>query len=135
MHQVFLVHLDPQASLAFYCEGLGFEVREDVGGGAMRWLTLAPAGDAAISIVLSPPMADLGVTDHDRSTVLDLMSKGLWGRVTLVTGDLAGTFARLEATGAEVIREPAIRGTGVGECTFLDPARNVVRIVEMPHAV
>lgn len=132
VHQVFLVHLDPQQSLAFYCDGLGLEVRDDVGSGAMRWLTLGPAGPGP-TIVLSPPAADLGVTDEERRTVLDLMSKGLWGRVTVATDDLAATFARVEATGAEAIQEPAARATGVRDCAFLDPARNVVRIVEVPR--
>ncbi len=36
----------PDASLAFYRDALGFEVRNDVGQGKMRWITVGPAGQA-----------------------------------------------------------------------------------------
>ncbi|MCW2901842.1 MAG: Glyoxalase/bleomycin resistance protein/dioxygenase, partial [Streptosporangiaceae bacterium] len=43
IHASFLPHDDPDASLAFYCDTLGFEVRNDVGYGGMRWITAGPA--------------------------------------------------------------------------------------------
>ncbi len=36
IHAGFLPHTDPEASLAFYRDGLGFEVRLDVGQGLHR---------------------------------------------------------------------------------------------------
>ncbi len=42
IHSSFLPHDDPAASLAFYRDTLGFEVRNDVGSGTMRWITVGP---------------------------------------------------------------------------------------------
>jgi len=42
IHASFLPHTDPDASLAFYRDTLGFEVREDVGNGTMRWIPVGP---------------------------------------------------------------------------------------------
>jgi catechol 2,3-dioxygenase-like lactoylglutathione lyase family enzyme len=39
IHASFLPHDDPDASLAFYRDTLGLEVRGDVGQGKMRWIT------------------------------------------------------------------------------------------------
>ena len=65
IHASFLPHDDPEASLAFYRDTLGFEVRDDVGYGGMRWITVGPVGQPGTSIVLYPPFADPGVTDAE----------------------------------------------------------------------
>ena len=57
IHSSFLPHTDPEASLAFYRDVLGFEVRNDVGRGTMRWITVGPVGQPGTSIVLAPPAA------------------------------------------------------------------------------
>jgi catechol 2,3-dioxygenase-like lactoylglutathione lyase family enzyme len=124
----FLPHNDPDASLAFYRDILGFEVRNDVGYGEMRWITVGPAGQPGTSIVLYPPGADPGVTDDERRTILEMMAKGTYGIITLATDDLDGTFARLEATDAEVVQEPTEQPYGIRDCAFRDPAGNLIRI-------
>jgi hypothetical protein len=43
IYRTFLPHDDPDASLAFDRDTLGFEVRNDVGYGGMRWITVGPA--------------------------------------------------------------------------------------------
>ena len=53
IHASFLPHDDPEASLAFYRDTLGFEVRNDVGQGKMRWITVGPAGQPDTSILLA----------------------------------------------------------------------------------
>jgi catechol 2,3-dioxygenase-like lactoylglutathione lyase family enzyme len=58
IHWTFLPYDDPDASLAFYRDTLGFEVRNDVGYGGMRWITVGPADQPGTSIVLEPPAAD-----------------------------------------------------------------------------
>lgn len=40
IHSSFLPHDDPEESLGFYRDTLGFEVRLDVGNGKMRWVTV-----------------------------------------------------------------------------------------------
>src|SRR5207302_9981212 len=76
IHSTFLPHNDPDASLAFYRDTLDFEVRKEVGYGGMRWITVGPANQPDMSIVLSPPAAGPGLTDHERRTIVQMMAKG-----------------------------------------------------------
>ena len=131
IHSTFLPHADPDASLAFYRDILGFEVRADVGYGGMRWITVGPAGQPGTSIVLEPPYAGPGVTDEERRTIVGMMAKGTYARVILSTADLDAVFARLVARGAEVVQEPTEQPYGVRDCAFRDPAGNLVRINEL----
>jgi catechol 2,3-dioxygenase-like lactoylglutathione lyase family enzyme len=71
-----LPHDDPEASLAFYRDLLGFEVRNDVGYGGMRWITLGSPSQPDTSIVLYPPAASPGVTEDERRTIAEMMAKG-----------------------------------------------------------
>ncbi|MET7331766.1 VOC family protein [Nonomuraea sp. NPDC005650] len=128
IHQTFLPADDPEASLAFYRDILGFEVRNDVGGGAMRWITVGPAGRSGTSVVLHPPAADPGITDDERRTILEMMAKGTYASMILATSDLDGAFARMKAGGAEVIQEPTEQPWGVRDCAFRDPAGNMIRL-------
>jgi len=128
IHGTFLPHNDPDASLAFYRDLLGFEVRNDVGRGEMRWITVGPAGQPGTSIVLYPPAVDPGITDDERRTVLEMMAKGTYAIITLATDDLDGTFAKLEASDAEVVQEPTEQPYGIRDCAFRDPAGNLIRI-------
>ncbi len=130
IHYTFLPHTDPDESLAFYRDALGFEVRNDVGQGSMRWITVGPPGQPATSIVLTPPAVDPGITPEERRTVLEMMAKGTFGIVVLATPDLDGVFEKVAATGAEVVQEPADQPYGVRDCAFRDPAGNLVRVNE-----
>jgi catechol 2,3-dioxygenase-like lactoylglutathione lyase family enzyme len=131
IHATFLPHSDPDASLAFYRDILGFEVRDDVGYGGMRWITVGPAGQPDTAIVLQPPFADPGITDEERRTLEEMMAKGTYARVILATADLDGTFARVKDSGAEVAQEPIEQSYGVRDCAVRDPAGNLVRIQEL----
>jgi catechol 2,3-dioxygenase-like lactoylglutathione lyase family enzyme len=131
IHSSFLPHTDPEASLTFYRDTLGFEVRNDVGYQGMRWITVGPPGQPGTSIVLHPPAADPGITDEERRTILELMAKGSYSSVNLATADLDGAFERLEAGGAEVVQEPTEQPYGVRDCAFRDPAGNMIRIQEL----
>jgi catechol 2,3-dioxygenase-like lactoylglutathione lyase family enzyme len=131
IHSSFLPHDDPDASLAFYRDTLGFEVRNDVGYKGMRWITVGPAGQPDTSIVLHPPTAAPGMTDDERRTILELMAKGSFFGVNLASADLDETFAKLESGGAEVVQEPVEQPYGVRDCAFRDPAGNLLRIQEL----
>ena len=124
----FLPHTDPDASLAFYRDTLGFEVRGDVGRGTMRWITVGPAGQPDTSIVLTPPAADPGITEDERRTIAEMMAKGTYATVILATPDVDAAFDKIQATGAEVVQEPTDQPYGVRDCAFRDPAGNHVRI-------
>jgi catechol 2,3-dioxygenase-like lactoylglutathione lyase family enzyme len=128
----FLPHDDPDASVAFYRDTLGFEVRNDVGRDKMRWITVGPAGQPGTSIVLYPPGVDPGITDDERRTILEMMAKGTYGIITLATDDLDGTFGRLEASGADVVQEPTEQPYGIRDCAFRDPSGNLIRINQLP---
>ena len=131
IYSAFLPHDDPDASLAFYRDTLGFEVRNDVGYGGMRWITVGPGDRRGTSIVLHPPAADPGITDDERRTIAEMMAKGTYAIITLATDDLDGAFARLQAGGAEVVQEPTEQPYGVRDCAFRDPAGNLIRINEL----
>ena len=131
IHWTFLPHEDPDASLIFYRDTLGFEVRNDVGYGGMRWITVGPAEQPGTSIVLEPPAADPGVTDEERGTIAEMMAKGSYARIVLATADLDDTFERLQASGADVVQEPTEQPHGVRDCAFRDPAGNLIRINEL----
>jgi predicted enzyme related to lactoylglutathione lyase len=131
IHTSALPHDDPEASLAFYRDTLGFEVRQDVGTGKMRWITVGPPGQPGTSILLAPPAVDPGITDDERRTIAEMMAKGTYGWILLATTDLTGTFERVQASDAEVVQEPAEQPYGIRDCAFRDPAGNLVRIQEL----
>ncbi|MGW5972678.1 VOC family protein [Streptomyces sp. NPDC055186] len=132
IHASFLPHDDPDASLAFYRDALGFEVRSDVGHGGMRWITVGPVGRPDTSIVLTPPAADPGVTDEERRTIAEMMAKGTYAGLLLATDDLDAAFARLQsADSAEVVQEPTEQPYGVRDCAFRDPSGNLIRIQQL----
>ena len=130
IHASTLPHDDPDASLAFWRDALGFEVRTDVGNGRMRWIAVGPPGQPDTSILLAPPAVDPGITDDERRIVAEMMAKGTYGWILLATRDLDGTFERVQASGAEVVQEPMAQAYGVRDCAFRDPAGNLVRIQE-----
>jgi len=131
IHASFLPHDDPEASLAFYRDALGFEVRTDVGQGKMRWITVGPPGQPSTSILLAPPLTDPGVTDDERRVITEMMAKGTYGWILLATKDLDETFEHVQASDAEVVQEPTEQPYGIRDCAFRDPAGNLVRIQEL----
>ena len=131
IHSTFLPTDDHDASLAFYRDALGFEVRGDVGYGTMRWVTVGPPEQPQTSIVLHPPAADPGITDEERRTIAELMAKGSYAAIVLGSTNLEETFDRLQASGAEVVQEPADQPYGIRDCAFRDPAGNMVRINQL----
>ncbi|MDJ0343092.1 VOC family protein [Streptomyces sp. H10-C2] len=131
IHTSFLPHDDPDASLAFYLDALGFEVRSDVGQGKMRWITVGPVGEPGTSILLAPPAADHGITEDERRTIVEMMAKGTYGWILLAARDLDGTFEKVQARDAEVVQEPTEQPYGIRDCAFRDPAGNLVRIQEL----
>ena len=131
IHSTMLPHSDPDASLAFYRDALGFEVRGDVGQGTMRWITVGPSDQPDVSIVLAPPAADPGITDEERRTIAEMMAKGTYSWIMLATEDLDATFERVQAGDVEVVQEPTQQPYGMRDCAFRDPAGNMVRIQEV----
>ena len=131
VHASFLPHDDPEASLAFYRDVLGFEVRNQVEQGGMHWNTVGPPGQPGTSIVLQPPGADPGVTGDERRIIAEMMAKGTYAGILLATADLDAAFERVQSSGAEIVQEPADQPYGIRDCAVRDPAGNLLRIQQL----
>jgi uncharacterized glyoxalase superfamily protein PhnB len=131
IHSSMLPHNDAEASLAFYRDALGFEVRLDVEYGGLHWITVGPADQPDTSIVLYPPTATPGITEDEQRAIAEMMAKGTYASINLATTDLDGTFDRLQAGDVEVVQEPTDQPYGIRDCAFRDPAGNLIRIQEV----
>jgi len=134
IHSSFLPHLDPDASVAFYRDALGFEVRLDVGYEQMRWITVGPPNQPSTAIVLHPAGVGNDVSDQEREFLLALIAKGSYFGVNLASPNLDATFAAVEAAGADIVQEPIEQDYGVRDAAFRDPAGNLIRIQETKEA-
>jgi catechol 2,3-dioxygenase-like lactoylglutathione lyase family enzyme len=117
---------DPDASLAFYRDALGLELRNEVNQGGFRWLTLTPPSQPDIEIVLSEARAGRPPADGEALEVL--VTKGSLMGAIFRTSDLDTTFEKVRASGAEVMQEPTDQPWGVRDCAFRDPSGNMIRI-------
>ncbi len=131
IHAAMLPHDDPEASVAFYRDTLGFEVRNDVEYGGMHWITVGPPNQPGTSIVLYPLAATPGITDDERRTIAEMMAKGTFASINLATPDLGSAFERMQAGDAEVVQEPTDQPYGVRDCAVRDPSGNLVRVQEV----
>jgi catechol 2,3-dioxygenase-like lactoylglutathione lyase family enzyme len=124
---------DQDEALAFYTKTLGMEVRSDVTVpemGDFRWLTVGPAGQPDVSIVLmavpGPPMMD----EATRAQVLDLMGKGFAGTVFLTTDDVQASYEELKGRGVEFVDPPTPMLYGI-DSSFRDPSGNSFRLTQL----
>lgn len=132
IHTSFLPHTDPEASLAFYRDALGFEVRQDVGYEDMRWLTVGPPAQPEVNIVLYPPTADPGITEEEGKVITEMIAKGTFASIMLASRELDATFAALQGHQAvEVVQEPTDQDWASRDCAFRDPAGNMVRMQQV----
>ncbi|BDZ57994.1 MULTISPECIES: VOC family protein [Barrientosiimonas] len=125
----FLPHTDPEASIAFYRDLLGFEIRKDVGYQQMRWITVGPAGQPDTSIVLTPPTPDgMGITEDEAAMIAEMMAKGTYASLLLATADVDQTFEQVQAGDVEIVQEPTDQPYGIRDFAVRDPAGNLLRI-------
>ena len=127
LSQCFIAVDDHDKALAFYRDVLGLEVRNDVGFEGMRWVTVGSPAQPGVEIVLEPPAANPDASPADRQAVAELLAKGLLRGVIFSTDDCDALFARVRASGAEVLQEPMDQPYGVRDCAFRDPAGNMLR--------
>lgn len=109
---------------------LGFEVRNDVKFEGMRWVTVGPASQPDVTIVLEPPLADPNASQADKQAMAELLAKGMLRGVIFATDDCDATFERISAAGGEVQQEPMDMPYGVRDCAFRDPSGNLLRFVQ-----
>jgi len=124
---------DQEEALAFYTEKVGMEVRADVTlpeMGDFRWLTVGPADQEDVSIVLmaipGPPVMEEGTAEQVRG----LMAKGFAGTVFLTTEDCRASYEELVARGVEFSEAPEERPYGI-DSGFRDPSGNNIRLTEV----
>jgi uncharacterized glyoxalase superfamily protein PhnB len=130
---------DQDEALAFYTQKVGFEVRSDVTiaeMGNFRWLTVGPAAQSDIAIVLmaipGPPVMDSESAEQVRT----LMAKGFAGTIFLETDDCQAAYEELKGRGVEFSEVPEERPYGI-DSGFRDPSGNSIRLtqVRLPAAV
>ena len=128
---------DQDEALAFYTEKLGMEVRADVTlpeMGDFRWLTVGPAGQPDVSIVLmaipGPPVMD----EESAEKLRDLIGKGFAGTVFLTTDDVQADYEQLKERGVEFTEAPEERPYGI-DSGFRDPSGNSFRLTQVNEAV
>ena len=128
---------DQDEALAFYTKKLGFEVRSDVAlpeMGNFRWLTVGPAGQPDVSIVLmaipGPPVMDGDTAEQVKA----LMAKGFAGTVFLTTDDCQASYEELRARGVEFSEAPEERPYGI-DSGFRDPSGNSFRLTQVNDLV
>ena len=129
-YQLFVT--DQDAALDFYVNKLGMEVRADVTVpemGNFRWLTVSPAGQPEVAIVL---MAIPGEPVFDAETegqLKAMLAKGVGGAVFLSTDDCQGAYEELSARGVEFVEKPEERIYGI-DAGFRDPFGNHLRLTQ-----
>ena len=123
---------DVDESLGFYRDALGLEVRNDVGSGGFRWVTLGSPDQPGLGIVLSEPHA--GRSQADGDALQELLTKGVLPMIMFRVDDLDGVFEKVRASGAEVLQEPMDQPWGPRDSAFRDPSGNMVRISQAPAA-
>ena len=121
---------DVDESLAFYRDGLGLEVQNDVASGRYRWVTLGSDAQPGLGIVISEPHAGRSKADGD--AMQELLTKGVLPMTIFSSDDVDATFETLRASGAEVLQEPMDQPWGPRDCAFRDPSGNTVRIWQAP---
>jgi len=124
---------DQDEALSFYTKKLGMEVRTDVTlpeMGDFRWLTVGPAGQPDVAIVLmaipGPPVMDAETAEQVRA----LMAKGFAGTIFLVTDDCRASYEELRARGVEFVEAPEDRPDGI-DSGFRDPSGNHIRLTQV----
>jgi len=126
---------DQDEALAFYTEKLGMEVRADVTMpemGDFRWLTVSPAGQEDVAIVLmaipGPPVFDA----ETAQAIRDLTAKGAASAIFLTTEDVYAEVEALKARGLDLVDEPEERPYGI-DCSFRDPSGNHFRLTQITN--
>jgi catechol 2,3-dioxygenase-like lactoylglutathione lyase family enzyme len=124
---------DQDEALDFYTKKLGFEVRQDVTlpeMGDFRWLTVGPANQPGISIVLMGIPGEPVMNGTTAQQVKDLMAKGFAGAVFLTTEDVYADVEELKSRGVEFSEEPEDRPYGI-DAGFHDPSGNSFRLTQV----
>jgi len=129
LSQCFVIVNEPDEALAFYRDALGLELRNDVAKDDFRWITVGPASQPGVAIVLTNY---LNGSPADNDAVAALIAKGALNGVHFHSDDLDATFETLRGAGAEIVQEPTDQPWGTRDLAVRDPSGNLVRIDQPP---
>jgi catechol 2,3-dioxygenase-like lactoylglutathione lyase family enzyme len=125
LSQCFVIVHDPDQALGFYRDALGLEVRNDVGKGSFRWITVGAPAQPDVAIVLTNY---LNGSPADNDAVESLLAKGALNGVHFHSDDLERTFEQIRDAGVEVVEEPKDQPWGTRDFAVRDPSGNLVRV-------
>lgn len=108
-----------EASIAFYCDLLGFELVQQFGPA----MAIIQHGD--LTLWLAGPMASARKPMPDGTRP----EPGGWARIVLTVDDLAATVAALQAKGAR-FRNDILSGPGGQQVLCLDPSGNLIELFQ-----
>jgi predicted enzyme related to lactoylglutathione lyase len=128
---------DQDEALAFYTDKLGWEVRADVTlpeMGDFRWLTVGPADQPDISVVLmqipGPPVFE----EETAAMLREVVARGVAAPIFLTTDDCQAAYEELKERGVEFVDTPEERPYGI-DSSFRDPSGNHIRLTQVNEAV
>ena len=124
---------DQDEALRLYTEKVGWEVRSDVTVpemGNFRWLTVGPAGQPDIAVVLMAIPGQPVMDSETAGQVRELMGKGFAGTIFLTTDDVHASFRELKGRGVEFVDEPFEQPYGI-DSSFRDPSGNNLRLTQV----
>ena len=128
---------DQNEALEFYTKKVGLELRQDVSFaelGEFRWLTVGPATQPDVAIVLMAVPGQPVMDDETAAKVRELMGLGFAGTVFLATDDCRKDFETLRDRGVEFTEEPEERPYGI-DCGFRDPSGNSIRLTQVKEGL
>jgi len=106
--------LDLDASLAFYRDKLGFDVRNNVTmDNGFRWVTLSPKMQPTLEIVLMPVKESHMFPAEKAAMLRQLIEAGVMGAGVMEVDDCQKTYEELKAKGVEFQQPPAERFYGI----------------------
>jgi uncharacterized glyoxalase superfamily protein PhnB len=128
--RVTILVSDQNEALNFYTEKLGFEKRADMPMGATRWLTVSPAGQRDLEIVLQQPDPAMHGEEGAQRMLERIGQNATW---VLATDDCQGDYERLSALGVRFASPPQRQMYGT-EAVLLDLYGNSYSLLQSSDA-
>jgi predicted enzyme related to lactoylglutathione lyase len=125
LSHVLLLVGDQDKALPFYRDVVGLQVRTDLPFDGGRWLSVGPASQPSLEIVLESP--EMNPSPDGQAAGRARLASGSMSTLIFVVDDCTATFERLRDAGADVAQEPTDQLYGVRDCAFRDPWGNHLR--------
>ena len=124
---------DQDEALAFYTEKVGLVTHADVSFpemGGFRWLTVGPADQSDVSIVLMPIPGPPVFEEETANMIREVVARGVASPIFLSTDDIYTDYETLKARGVEFVEKPEERPYGI-DSGFRDPSGNHIRLTQV----